>query len=364
MRQFSRSLFGANPAEVREFLLAAAATLERVNNELAGVLLERTTLQTALKHAHADVESLRAELSEARKKLDAFQGQEAALARAVLDARQVGEELNRRTKEQAERTLAEADAAAKQTIETARRSAAELLRATREHAQQAVEAAERTAAARMAEVQIEADRVTAEVRAAAVEVRRATQQQIEQFIGRLEAFLGDREDLTENLDSLAKHHVASLDLMKRLHGEVEREILPILRDLTHTVTGKDVKAPSSPVPVPPAPERRGPERDAGEAPAARPSAEIVVSPVHSYLQATKLVTSVSRMKGVQAARLRSYSHGTITIDVVTEGGSVTGVDPRQINGGPLDVVEASDNRMVLRLAGAEPGRTAGSAGRN
>lgn len=358
MRQFSRALLGANPAEVREFLLAAAASLQRVSDELAGVILERTSLQTAVKQAQAEVEVLRAELAEARSKLAAYQGQEALLARAVLDARLVSDELSRSSREQAERTIAEAQAAAKETIETARQSAAELLRAARAHAQQAVEAAERTAASRMAEVQIEAERITAEVRSAATEVQRAAQRQIDEFIARLEAFLADREELAENLDALAKHHAGSLELVGRLHAEVERVILPALRELTETVAGEEPAARGQPVHS--AQASPGHDRNGGHAPAPHPTAEIVVSPVHSYLQATKLVTSVSRMKGVKRAWLRSYSKGTITIDVITDAGTVAALDPSLINGGPLDVVEATDRRMVLRLGDVESGRAAGS----
>lgn len=357
MRQFSRTLLGANPAEVREFLLAAAASLQRINDELAGVILERTSLQAAVKHAQAEIETLREELAEARSRLAAYQGQEATLARAVLDARRISDELSRSSKEQAERTIAEAHAAAKQTVETARQSAAELLRAARAHAQQAVEAAERTAAARVAEVKIEAERAAAEVRGAAAEIQRDAQRQIEAFIARLEDFLTDREELAENLDSLAKHHATSLELIGRLHTEVEREILPALRKLTTTATGEESGAHGQPVPSARAlPEH---DRNGDYAPAAHPTAEILVSPVHSYLQATKLVTSVSRLKGVKSARLRSYSKGTITIDVDTEAGTVAVLDPSQINGGPLDVVEATDRRMVLRLGEAEPDQVAG-----
>ncbi len=411
MRQFSRTLLGANPAEVREFLLAAAASLERVNGELAGVILERTTLQAAVKQANAEVEVLRAQLAEARNRLAVYRGQEAVLARAVLNAQQVTEELTRSSKEQAERTIAQANAAAKETIDTARQSAADLLRATRAHAQQAVEAADRTAAARIAEVEIEAERITAAVRSAAAEIQQAAQQEIEKFITRLEAFLANREELAGSLDALAKHHTDSLDVIAQIHAEVERVILPALRELTQTATEKELGARSQPVsgaqgapasaaaaaapagarnvsppeggqrPVQPMARdgegrhrsylrresrddegrgRKDRDRNGGHTPAPQPAAEIVVSPVHSYLQATKLVTAVSRMKGVQTARLRSYSKGTITIHVVTEAGTVAALDPRLISGGPLDVVEATDSLMVLRLGEVESGRPAGS----
>ncbi len=409
MRQFSRTLFGANPAEVRVFLLAAAASLERANNELAGVILERTALQTAAKHANAEMEALRAQLAEVENKLAGYREQEALLGRAVLDAQRVTDELTRSSREQAERTIAQADVTAAEAVEAARRSAADLLRAARTHSQQAVEAAERAAAARVTEVQVEADRLTSEVRRAATEVRQAAQQQIETFVARLEAFLGNREELAGNLDALAKHHAESLEVVGRLHAEVEHFIIPALRELTQAVTQKEqaargrsssappaAPASAAPAPVPvrdaPAPEgaRRSPstshddgrrsdgdrearedrgqdhrdhDRNGGQTPAAPPTAEIVMSPVHSYLQATKLVTAVSRMKGVRTARLRSYSKGAITIDVVTETGTATAIDPTLINGAALDVVEATDSRIVLRLGDVGSGRGAGSARR-
>jgi cell division septum initiation protein DivIVA len=371
MRQFSRTLLGANPAEVREFLLAAAASLERVNNELAGIILERTALQTALKHANAEIETLRKQLAEVENKLAAYRGQEALLGRAVLDAQRITEELTRSSKEEAERTIAQANATAKEAVETARQSAADLLRAARAHAQQAVEAAERAAAARIAEVQVEAERLTAEVRSAAAEVRQAAQQQIETFVARLEAFLTNRDELSGNLDALAKHHAESLEVIERLHAEVERVIIPALRELTQTVTQKEHAARGRPSSVPPAapaaaspvPVRdasRDHDRNGGRAPESPPTAEIVMSPVHSYLQATKLVMAVSRMKGVTAARLRSYSKGAITIDVVTETGTVAAIDATLINGGQLDVVEATDSRIVLRLGDVRSERGSGS----
>jgi len=75
----------------------------------------------------------------------------------------------------------------------------------------------------------------------------------------------------------------------------------------------------------------------------------VVSPIHSYLQATKLVTAVASIKGVRSARLRTYSKGSVIIDVVTEAGAFAGVEPHLIDGFPLDVIEATDRRLVLRV---------------
>ena len=77
--------------------------------------------------------------------------------------------------------------------------------------------------------------------------------------------------------------------------------------------------------------------------------EVVVSPVSSYLQASKLITAMSRMTGVKAVRLRTYAAGVVTIEVATETGTLSGFDTAHIDGFPLDVVEATDTRLVLRF---------------
>jgi cell division septum initiation protein DivIVA len=380
MRQFSRTFLGADPAEVRQFLAEAAATLERVNGELAQAILDRTALQTTLKHTCAEVEVLRRQLDEAREKLATYQGQENLMARAWLNAQQVTEDLIRESQARAEQTIAEANAAAQETVQSARKASADLLKTTRAHAQQAVAAADRAAAARIAEVRFEAERMMAEARSAAAEAQRGARDQVEQFIARLEAFLASRGDLWKQLDALAKSHADSLEVVGRLHAEVEETILPAVRGLMRTLTEKDGDLPngpavppipagsadaaptqtSSPPPRPPMSGRvRGilqPSANGGKGirvPAAQPPGEIIISPVHSYLEATKLVTAVSRVKGVRTARLRTYSKGRIIIDVMTDESPFAALDPHLIDGFPLDVVEATDRRLVLRIVNGD-----------
>jgi cell division septum initiation protein DivIVA len=376
MRQFSRTLLGADPAEVRQFLAEAAASLERVNDELARAILDRTTLQTTLKQTSAEVDALRQQLNETREKLAAYQGQEGLMARAWLNAQQVTESLIRESRAQAERTIAEANAAAQETVQSARKASADLLKTTRVHAQQAIAAADRAAAMRMAEVRFEAERIIAEARSAAADAQREARQQLEQFIARLEAFLAAREDMWKQLDVLAKSHADSLEVVGRLHAEVEETVLPAVRGLMGALKAKDGDLPGGPATPPgpmgstagapaaiPSPPPRTPatgrvrgilrpSANGGKGirvPAARPTGEIIISPVHSYLEATKLVTAVSRINGVSAARLRTYSKGSIIIDVMTEERPFAALDPHLIDGFPLDVVEATDHRLVLRI---------------
>jgi cell division septum initiation protein DivIVA len=383
MRQFPRTLFGADPVEVRRFLTEAAASLDRVNVELARVISDRTALQTTLKQMIAEVEALRTQLAEAHEKLAPHQEQESLIARAFLNAQKVTEDLTKESIAQAARTIAEANATAQEIIQSARNSAADLLRTTRARAQDAVEAADRAAAARIAEGQIEAEHVMEEARRTVGEVQQAAQQQLERFIARLEAFLVTREDMSKHLDGLAKRHADSLEVIGRMHAEVEQTILPSLRDFMRTLTetqdslaGQPVSpvvtdapslagvlaAPSRPTPPAPPPRLELPAHLATDGRETQPPTpplmgEIVVSPIHSYLQATKLVTAVSRIRGVRTARLRTYSRGSVIIEVMAEAGTVAGVEPHLISGFPMEVVEATDRRVVLRIisnGGARP----------
>jgi cell division septum initiation protein DivIVA len=358
MRQFSRTLLGVDPAEVRQFLAEAAAALDRVNSELAGVILERTTLQTTLKQTCAEVEALRRQLAVAHERLSAYQGQESLMAQVLLNAERVTEDLTRESKAQAERTIAEANAAAQEAVQSARNAAADLLRTARVRAQQAIEAADRVAAARLAEIRIDAESMVDEARRTAAEVQQAARQQVEHVIARLETFLAAREDLSEQLDALAKSHGESLEVVGRMHAEVEEVILPALRDQMRALTEREASLAPPPAPVQPAapsehvPIVPQPSINGGKgvrAPTAQGEGEIVVTPVHSYLQATKLVTAVSRVRGVRTARLRTYSKGSITIDVLTEEDAFASLDPHLIDGFPLDIVEATDRRLVLRI---------------
>jgi cell division septum initiation protein DivIVA len=387
MRQFSRALLGADPAEVRQFLVEAAATLERVNSELARAILDRCALQTTLRQTSAKAEDLQRQLASAQEKLAAHQAQESLMSRALLNAQKMTEDLIQGSKAQAERTVAEATAVAQESIRTARHAAIELLRAARSRAEQTVEAADRTAAARMAQIQLETERLAEEARCAVAEVQHAAERQVEQFAARLEAFLTAREDTSRSLDVLARTHAESLEAIARMRAEVEDTVLPALRDLRRGLTEEDAGKSRGPVaPVAPAPPdaapapvlapsppagssseaawlaRPAPIKDRDPADAPRPRGEIVVSPVHSYLQASKFMTAVSRAGGVRTARLRAYSKGSITIDVMTDTGTLAGFDPHRIDGFPVDVVEVTDRRLVLHIANGGSRPPAGEAG--
>lgn len=380
MRRFSRALFGANPEEVRGFLAEVAAAIDRLNSELAHSALERTGLQSSLQQATAQIEELRRQLAAAHDKIAAYQAEESLMAKVLMNAQKMTEEVIERTKTESERTVTEANAAAEATLHAARQEAADLLREARTRAEEAVKAAERAAAAQLAEVRLDSERVVEQAGKAVAELRQTAEQQVRSVMANIEAALLDNASFAEHVDVLAKRHAASLDTLAHLQAEVKDDILPALREMLQALKGGEA-IPSRPAPPAP-PESAGPPptgsppppsapfpatppsreetarpkvtpRTGGERPAGqRPRGEILVSPVHSYLQASQLVTAVSRMKGVRAARLRAYSGGVVTIDVLTETGDLTNIDTALLDGVPVDVVEATDNRIVLRLSKA------------
>jgi cell division septum initiation protein DivIVA len=375
LRQFSRALFGANPDEVRRFLTEVAAAVERLNGELARLALERTGLQTSLKETTAQAEGLRRQLAAAQEKIAVYQEQESLMAKAMMSAQKVTEEVIESTKARAAQTVAEAEATAETTLQTARKEAADLLRDARMRAQEAVKAAERAASAQMAQVQMDSGRLVEQAQKAITDLQRSAERQVRSVVDNIEAALSDSAGLTRHLDALTQNHAASLETLARLQAEVKDDILPSLREMLRALrdqtlppSGVSASGPSEPdhpsaagapsSPVRPAPRFEeevalrtpAPGEGGDSAEARQPSGEIIVSPVHSYLQASRLVTAVSRLKGVRAARLRAYADGAATIDVQIEAGTLAEINAGLIDGVPVDIVEATDDRLVLRIA--------------
>jgi len=380
-QQSRNGSLGADPSEIRGFLGQAAAALEQANRELARLVGERAALQAALGQASAELAALRGELAEARGKLGASQAEAALIARTLVTAQKTADDLIRTSTAQGEQMLAEARAAADDTMRSAHRAAADLLRATRERAREAVDAADRAAVARIADGRMEGDRLLDEARNAV----RDAQQEVRRLVAGLEAFLAAKDDLSAYLGVLARKYADSLEAIGRIHVEVAGSNPPSFRHLmdelpgpgrttdgattplpriSESGAGRPPVAPAAGVPLPsptaaasPAPpptihqdspRARFGQNGRGAAPGAASAGEVVVSPVDSYLQAAKLVIEMSRLKGVRAARLRSFSNATLTIDVVADGSVFTAAPPALIGGVPHSVVDATERRLVLR----------------
>jgi len=97
-------------------------------------------------------------------------------------------------------------------------------------------------------------------------------------------------------------------------------------------------------------------QDAAEppSPVGRASGEIVVSPINSFLQATKFMAALARIKGVLSVKLRTYAGSKAVIDIVTEGRTVGGIDMSLIDGFQIDVEESTDSRLSLKIGPAAP----------
>ena len=412
MRQFTHKFRGVDPDEVKQFLAEVAATVDRINSELTRVTLERTELQASLKKALAEAEDLKKQLANTQEKIAAHHKQENQMAQALLNAQKATDDLIQSSKGRADRIVteakgaallateaarkeaAEAKAQAQTIVEAARKEAAELLRATQAQAQEAVKAAERAAETRMAQAQRDAERMMEEARHSVAEIQQTALQQVEQFTTNMKAFMSNWEGLSRSLEVLARDQAEALETIAGTRAEVESDVLPLLRDLLRGLrAGADIglrepapappAAPSPPPPpskpavapsarpgvrepaaphaesppppasppkgVPPVRPSPAPAPERVPAGAAQAQAEIVVSPVGSYLQASRLVTAVSKIKGVKTARLRAYSKGMITIDVLTEEGTLAGIGADLSTGFPVDVVEETDTRLVLRF---------------
>jgi len=371
--------------------------------------------RAALNEAAQKVEELEREAAGAQKTVGRFQEQEREVARVIGGARKAADEIIQSAETRAEEIVeganvraadeviksakaraeelaaaarssadeslksataraAEMAAAAKSSadeiVRSARATATDLLQKARDTAQEQLQAAERTAAERRA---LERSRPAAEEDGAeAEETRKAAEEYLTGVIAKLDAFIHDRDGVSQGLEAAAKHYADSLDTLGRLTTEVRREILPAVDQLLRRMKGgtdaaADAGAPDEAeddtgrlVPLVSPHERAKPERPAAprERPAPTPvsgghqSGEIVVSPVHSFLQATKFITALSQIQGVNSVKLKSYGGATLTLDVLTAGYPVTAIDCLQIDGFAVEVVEAEGNRLVLRLLGS------------
>ncbi len=319
-------------AEV-ERLRAQAAMQEKTGGAagqkglVAQLTAERDALQAQLKEVTDELDSVRSHASKTQEKMASSQAQESLISRTLLSAQKVADDL----------------------IQTARTQAEEIIGKANKHTQGS--------------------------RQAAARIQQTMEQYVSTLIAKIEASVSDRHALAQNLATLIESHADSLESLKRLQSEMQEQILPALDKLSRDIKEEGAKArralaapslrsqeaASAPLAeeLDPAPSRhpREPERqpahpaeqDREGAPALR--GEIIVSPVRNHYQAAKLTAAVSRMEGMRFARLRSLSGDTAIIEVVTDAGALANTDFSVIGGTPMEVVEATDTRLVLRVSG-------------
>ncbi len=360
-------LVRATKARAEETIAAAKSAAESVVQSARTAAAE--TLQKAREAAGAQIQA--AERTTAAAKIAADEIVKTARASAA-ETLQKAREATQGQIQAAERTTAAARTAADEIVKTARASAAETFQKAREAAQEQMQAAERSAAEHLGRLRAESDELVEETNQKVQEIRHAAEQYLTSITAKLDAFIRDREDVTRGLEALARNQAESLQIMTRLRSEVQNQILPAVHRLVRKLKGEDAgdedttpipastaapqgterPAPSTepgPASPPVAPEATAAEAEEVQAPAVRYNGEIVVSPIHSFLQATKFMTVLSQLKGVASVKLRTYSGAKATIEVITEGHTVAGINYKAIDGFPIEVVESTDNHLVLRI---------------
>jgi F0F1-type ATP synthase membrane subunit b/b' len=297
-----------------------------------------------------------------------------SLKQATGKLQELREDLLQSAKAQAEATIAAARSTADEIVQSAQKTAAETLRQARASAEEHMRAAERAAIEHVASLRAESDGLVKETNQKIDDVKRTAEQYVADLIAKLEGFLVDREGFARNLERLVKNYADSLHAITRLRSEVQRETLPALNRLVGKLKGEETaETETEPAPTPspelsasnersasqlPASDEGGPvpesTPEAGRGPVTRYRGELVVTPVHSFLQATKFMNALSQVKGVAGVKLHTYSGAKATIDVVTEGLRLAGIDCTRIDGFAVEVVEAGEAHLVLRIVSTAP----------
>jgi hypothetical protein len=368
--------------------------------------------RASLTEAAAKVHDLEAQAASAQQTITLFQEEESTIARALQEAQQTSAELARTAKAQADETIAAAKsaaegivhtarttaaetlqraresaqeqihaaehaaatakAAAEEIVQTARAAAEETLQKARESAQEQIRAAEHAAAEHLTRLRAESDQLVEESNLKVQEVRQTAEQYLAGIAAKLDAFIRDRDNLSRGLEALARNHAESLQTMTRLRSEVQGQILPAVHRLVRTLKGEEagetddtslfpastaepleaahpVASGEHAAALPEGSEATAEELAEAAVPAVRYNGEIVVGPIHSFLQATKFMTALSQIRGVASVKLRTYSGAKATIEVVTEGYTLAGMNCTAIDGFPVEVVDSTDTHLVLRI---------------
>jgi len=298
-RRFSRRLFGAHPDEVRRYLSEVAAVFSRTLNDLAVTETQRVTLETqraTLEKALRDATARNVEL-----------GKQLAAAEAVPLAAQerlgaIQDELVR-TQEKLVAQL-ERDGQIAHMLLDAQRLSEQIVEGGRAKAEETVAAA-----------QAEAGRIVQDARETAAEAVGGAERQVAALGARVAEVLAIRGEVGRDIEAIRARHDASLETLAKILVDAEQRVLPMLNHLQRALSGEATEQGGPPAPSPETPVMIAPQavvsapdlpRGAvpGNGAAHRPGTEIVVGPFESFLEATKLLATLSQMKDMRNARLR------------------------------------------------------------
>jgi len=305
-----------------------------------------------------------ARAQELRRQAEAAQASLLDATRRVEDLQKANEDLFRAARAQVDEMIAAAEAVAEETVRSAQKTADDLLQQSRERAQQEMRTAEDSVAAHWARLMADSDRLVQETTARVAALKGTAEQYISVFAAKVQAFLAEGEGFSRRLETLVTNHTDSMEAVARLNAEMRNEILPGLQRLTDSVTEEaaagvldlNPAAPSEDAAaadgalrfdLPSSAAERTPGRSAE--PSSLRHGEIIVSPVHSFRQASKLAAAFSQISGIKSVKVRTYSNAKAVLDVVTAGQTMKDIDVKLVDGVALDVVEVTDTRLALRI---------------
>jgi hypothetical protein len=315
--------------------------------------------------------------------LAAYQEQERLLARSIHDGELAAEELAQaatacaeetmlRTRATADAIMGSAQEAAAATLQEARAAADETLRgarmwidatleAARATAQREVDAMEQDAAARIEPFMAAADRFAESARAMVGEMEGRVQTAAAGLSARIAQFETERDEYSGGLATLIERHAETLERVRHLQADVQERLVPALNRLNAGLKGSDTSWLRS------LPDKKSRDSDTGAAlqqGQARPvtpsttgsetqrlprlSGEVIVNHINSFHQLKKFIRALSEVGGVEMVRLLTYVDGVATIGVLTEGPLAT-LDVKHLDGLPVEVVDATPTRLVVRL---------------
>lgn len=377
--------------------MAQAATrladLEQAVRDLTAKNEELTTAvadeETARRRAETSLTEIRAELAAARQKLAVFEERDSHVAGVLLNTQKIADQMMRAAQEDAgkllgsalaekERLAADSRAEAERLVNEARATSESVVAAARAAAERLVADAKTAADNLAAEAGAAARRLAADAEATSAKARAEADAQVGGLASRVTRLLELNVTFRQTLDMVRARHGELVTALAEVHADAGQRVWPLLENWRRilqgtpapataesepddataaTEGGRDFKAPREP--------RRG-ETAFEEAPfvsfpavttagaAATPNGdaegahttEIVVSPFATFFEAAEFLTALSRLEEVRRVRIRTLSQGTARFEVTVAGDA--GLDVSRLEGHPVQVVERTEARLVLR----------------
>jgi hypothetical protein len=383
------------PHALRRGISAIVAALRLRWQSLMIEVRARWVVFASLQDAAVRVAALEQQVAAAQQRLAAHQERERLLARSIHDGEAAAAELAgsatayaeetmlrtrattdaivgsaqeaaaatlRNAQESAAATLQEARAAADATLQAARTWVDATLQTARATAQRDLEAMEQEASARIEPFMEAADRFAAGIRAMAAEAEGRIQTAETDLFAKIAQFETERDEYSGGLASLIERHAETLERVAHLQADVHDRLVPALNRLTAGLKGPDM----SWLRISPSQKDRGgdkgaaPDQDQTRAVTATPigrgaqrparlSGEVVVHQINSFHQVKKIVRAFAQVGGVETVRLLTYVDGAATIGISTEC-RLAALDVKHLDGLPVDVVETTPTRLVVRLS--------------